>query len=198
MSAVKVVLILLILLAVIFVVVVVLGAGQNNSQTASSDCVNFAQNCPIPPWSETLGDLLGPFSPKLKLQRTTFTLGPTPLQIPVPPETPSALSRAIFGQSLRKATFHVRQPYPCAGIVYQAPAGVGGKLNRQPSLPQPNKKSDMTTDCPLVGPCTALPPSPAARPKPKDPSRARFMILDEGGVITLTRLGLNPCTVELE
>ena len=197
----KAALIVLILLAVIFVVVVVLGAGTNKTQSApSKPDPTFAENYSPPSWSQTLNGMLAPFGPKLKLQNNTFKVGPNlpPVKIAVPANNPSALSVALFGHSTRKATFSVKQPpsNPCAGIVYQAPSSAGGSsstLDQNLSL-QPSKSSDTTLECPPL--CTALPAPPKANVK--NHNEADFMILDQGGTITMKGIGTKPCTVQLE
>jgi hypothetical protein len=199
---VKAALIVLILVAVVFVVVVVLGVGQNNSQSAPAASATSAESYSPPSWSQTLNGMLDPFSPKLKLQTNSFNVDPklAPVKIQVPAKHPSALSVALFGHPVRKATFYVnqQQPYPCAGIVYQAPQGAGGTSSTldQKLNPQPNEKSETTVDCPTIGVCTALPAPPQA--KVKDPTKANFTILDKGGTITLKGLGTKPCTIQLE
>ena len=207
----KVAVILLIVLAVVFVVVEVLGAGNNNSQQApktQKDQEAWAAKPNNPPsWSQTLNGSLGPFSPKLKLQTKTFNVGPNlpPVHIQVPANNPSALSLALFGHSTRKATFSVKQqqPNPCAGIVYEAPSSAGGsssalEKNLAAQPPQSNTNmSDTTVDCGAgVGYCTALPAPASAKVKNRD--EANFMILDQGGTITMKGLGTKPCTVQLD
>lgn len=191
MGAAKGVLIVIVVVAVIFVVVVVLGAKQNNSEKAPAD----PQNYTAPSWSQSLSSGL-PFSPKLKLQRSTFTVGAVPQEIKIPADMPSALWLALFGHSMRKATFDVSESYPCAGMVFKASAGVGGNLNRQPS----KASNGLTETCPSsVGLCVALPPKPSVTSA--RPNRANFMIPDEGGTITIVTLpgvGSKPCTVELQ
>ena len=165
----KPVIVVLILIAALFVVVLILGAHQNSSQQTPRDPGSYAP----PAWLSGMGQLVAPFSPKLKLGRNAFVFGPSPTSESVPS------SRDEF----RTATFRVTQGCrsvpqrsakpDCSNIeiVYRSEGGEGHDLK----LDLQNWKA-----------------------KRDDPTRGSLVILKGGGKLTFRCVGMPSCTVVLE
>jgi hypothetical protein len=174
----RIVIVVLILIAALFVVVLIVGAHNNSSQQAPTDSQGrreFAKNfSPQEYGLAGIGQLVARFSPKLKLERNTFTFA-GPLLEPVPSST----------DEFRAATFHVMRgckPVPkenggftqdCSAvhIMYDSAGGDDGKLHLN--------HQDWEG-------------------KHDDPTRGSLVILKGGGTLTFTCVGMPSCTVILE
>jgi hypothetical protein len=161
--------IVLILIAAIFAIILVVGAHQNSSQQTPHDPGSFHP----PGWLSGMGQLIAPFSPKVKLGKNTFIFGTSPMSESVPSST----------DEFRTATFRVTQgcrsvpqqsvKLDCSNIeiVYRSKGGEG---------------HDQGLD------------SQTWKAKYDDPTRGSLVILKGGGALTFRCVGMPRCTVVLE